>query len=358
MILRVFCLFVVCTFVLLTNAALGSAWGLQTPTTTPAHKQQADGQPKPDAVRLKRQENKIEVLIGDDLFTTYDFKTHQKPFLYPIHAPGQVRMTRDWPLKPDSKEESHDHPHHKSMWFSSEINGINFWTEKAGRVTVTTVETSFAGEPTNVIRATANWNRKSDNKTVLTDQTTYWFGGDSTSRWINCLFELRASHGDITFEDSKEGLFAIRTHPDLRLTAWPNKGVKQVFGNAINSEGDAGKDVWGKRAKWVLYYGPVDGKPVSILMYDHPTNLRHPTTWHARDYGLVAANPFGLHDFLGQKKGAGEFEVASGEVLRLRYRVEFFAGIISPETAAEKYQAFAQQTLGKLERNHRAPFSP
>ena len=349
MILRVLCLCTVCACGLLTEAVTDSAWGLQTETTPPVREQQVDAKHKSDSVRLKRHKNKIKVMVGGELFTTYDFKTRKKPFLYPIHAPGQVRMTRDWPMKPNSKEESHDHPHHKSMWFSSEINGINFWTEKGGRVNVKTVETSFADGQTNVIRATADWISKTDDKTVLTDRTTYCFGGDSTSRWINCLFEVQASQGDIRFDDSKEGLFAIRTHPDLRLTAWPKKGVKQVFGNAINSESDTGKDVWGKRAKWVLYYGPVDGKPVSILMYDHPTNLRHPTTWHARDYGLVAANPFGLHDFLGTKKGEGEYDLAAGDVLRLRYRVEFFAGIISAETAEEKYRAFAEQPLEKLE---------
>ena len=348
MILRVFCLLIVCAFGLSTEAITGSAWGLQTNAAAPSSQQQVDSKPEPDSVHLNRHADKIEVMVGDKLFTTFDFKTYKKPILYPIYGPGQVRMTRDWPMEPNSQGESHDHPHHKSMWFSSEINGINFWTEKEGRVAVKTVETSFTGGPTNVIQATADWISNRDDKVVLTDETTYWFGGDSTSRWINCLFELQASHGGIKFEDSKEGLFAIRTHPDLRLKAWPTKGVKQVFGNAINSEGDTANDVWGKRAKWVLYYGPVDGKPVSILMCDHPTNLRHPTTWHARDYGLVAANPFGLHEFLGKKKGQGEYKVAAGDVLQLRYRVEFFAGIITAETAEEKYQAFSKQPLKTL----------
>ena len=340
--LRVFCLFTICAFKLLSEATLPPACGLQTSTPSLGHKQQSD------TVRLIRHKDKIKVKLSDDLFTTYDFKTYNKPILYPIYGPDQVPMTRNWPMKSDSTGESHDHPHHKSMWFSSEINGINFWTEKGGRVNVKTVETSFAGGTSNAICATSDWVSNRDDEPVLTDQTTYWFGGDSKSRWINCLFKLRASHGDVTFDDSKEGVFAIRTHPDLRLTATPAKGVKQVFGNAINSEGNTGKDVWGKPAKWVLYYGPVDGKPVSILMCDHPTNLRHPTTWHARDYGLVAANPFGLHEFLGKKKGTGAYKLAKGDVLQLRYRVEFFAGTISAKTAEQKYQAFARQSLKKL----------
>jgi len=285
------------------------------------------------------------------LFTNLDFETYDKPILYPIYAPGQIAMTRNWPMKKGVAGEGHDHPHHKSMWISHEINGVDFWTEAGGVVKTQTIETEFGdGEVSHdsAIRATSTWVTKSDKKTFLTDRTTYWFGGDQNSRWINCLIEYQATHGDFQLEDTKEGLFAIRTHPDLRLNANPKDGVKEVFGKAINSQGVTGEDVWGKRAKWNLYYGPVDGKPVSVAMYDHPTNLRHPTTWHARDYGLIAANPFGKHYFLGEKKGAGAFKVKNGGTLELRYRVEFFNGIVSPETAEERFQGFAKQPLPKL----------
>ncbi|MFT7632485.1 MAG: hypothetical protein ACI87E_003537 [Mariniblastus sp.] len=299
-------------------------------------------------VKLEGDDTKMNVLLDGELFTSFDFKTYNKPILYPIYSPGQVAMTRDWPMKEDSEGESHDHPHHKSMWISHEISGVDFWAEKGGSVKTLSMETKFAGKPNNVFRATSYWVKKSDGKTLLTDQTTYWFGGDATSRWINCMVNYRASHGDFQFDDTKEGLFAIRTHPDLRLTAKPKAGVKEVFGKAINSEGETGKGIWGKRAKWLLYYGSIDGNEVSVAMYDHPTNLRHPTTWHARDYGLVTANPFGLHHFLGQEKGAGAFVVKKGDSLQLRYRIEFFKGIVTSETVEAKFQAFTKEALPNL----------
>jgi hypothetical protein len=329
--------------------------GFQT-TTEPAKKKASQNQAassnlnaKPAAVKLKQSDGKVDITLDNELFTSFDFKTYAKPILYPIHAPGQIAMTRDWPMVEDTDGESHDHPHHKSMWISHEISGVDFWAEKGGSVKTESVETSFAGNPTNVFRANSKWVKKSDGKTLLTDQTTYWFGGDKTSRWINCLIDYQGTHGEFQFDDTKEGLFAIRTHPDLRLKANSKKGVDKVFGNAINSHGVTDKDVWGKPAKWMLYFGTVNGKPASIAMYDHPTNLRHPTTWHARDYGLVTANPFGMHHFLGKEKGAGIFKVAKGDSLQLRYRVEFFAGIATPETVEAKFQAFAKETLPSLE---------
>ena len=310
----------------------------------------ADGfQASPTAkkISLNQQKGKVDVLLDDELFTQLDYATYAKPILYPIFAPNKIPMTRGWPMKPDAAGESHDHPHHKSMWIGHEINGIDFWTEKEGEVQTRSVKTKFVDGTSNAILTESNWVQQSDDKVLLTDETVYWFGGDENSRWIDCLIDFQATHGDVVFEDTKEGLFAIRTHPDLRLMADPDAGIENVYGNAINSEGATGKDVWGKRAKWVLYSGRIDGSPVSLAMFDHPSNLQHPTTWHARDYGLIAANPFGLHYFLGKEKGAGTFKVGQGGNLQLRYRVEFFRGVVTSEQVQEKFQAFAKQSLSK-----------
>jgi hypothetical protein len=291
-------------------------------------------------VRFEHADKKLKVFLGDQHFTTFDYGSHDKPILYPILGPGQVGMTRNWPMKDDVVGEAHDHPHHKSMWITHEISGVDFWGEKGGEVQTATIEAEFVGKPKNVFRATSLWVKKSDGKTLLTDQTAYRFGGDKNSRWIDCTITYRADHGDITFDDTKEGLFAIRTHPDLRLNARPAQGVAEVFGTAVNSEGVSGKEIWGKNAKWLLYQGPIDGKPMSIAMFDHPENLRHPTTWHARDYGLVTANPFGLHHFLGKEKGSGAYRLKDGETLTLRYRVEFLNGLATPEEIESRYRAF------------------
>jgi hypothetical protein len=133
---------------------------------------------------------------------------------------------------------------------------------------------------------------------------------------------------------------AIRLHPALRL-----KG-KVATGHCINSEGDKDKDCWGKRAKWVAYWGVIDGKTCGVAVFDHPTNLRHPTWWHARDYGLVAANPFGITDFEKgkHKRGAGDYTLKQGETLDLRYRFVFFAGTAEQAKIGEKYEQWVKET--------------
>ena len=281
-------------------------------------------------IRIAKQGKAIEVSVGDELFTAYNFKETAKPFLYPVHGPNQIPLTRNFPMK-ETAGESDDHPHHKSIWIGHKINDVDFWTCESGANIV------VQGDPeidaaSNSITANSNW-VDVNGKVICGDTTKWTFGFDEKSRWINCHFTIKASEGSVTINDTKEGTVAIRTHSDLRLTPDPKRGVKEVFGNAINSIGTKGKSIWGQSASWVLYSGTVDSKPASIVILDHPSNFRHPTTWHARDYGLVAANPFGLHDFLRMEKGAGEVKLAKGQSLTLQYRFVFFAELLSAEDA-------------------------
>jgi len=289
-------------------------------------------------IQITQQGDAIEVSVGDELFTAYNFKETAKPFLYPVLGPKQIRMTRDFPMK-KTPGEADDHPHHKSLWIGHEINDIDFWTCRGGAKIV------VDGEPTidaasNSITANSNW-IDADGKVTCTDTTKWTFGFDDQSRWIDCQFKLTASEAPIKINDTKEGTVAIRTHPDLRLNPDPKRGVKEVFGSVTNSQGTTGAKAWGQSASWVLYSGTVESKPASILILDHPSNFRHPTTWHARDYGLVAANPFGLHYFLDMKEGAGEVELAKGQSMTLKYRFMFFAGVVDADESVKRLKAFS-----------------
>ena len=75
-----------------------------------------------------------------------------------------------------------------------------------------------------------------------------------------------------------------------------------VSGNYLSSEGIEGMDVWGKRAKWVSLFGVIGNEEVSVVIMDNPTNVGYPTYWHARGYGLFAANPLGQKIFSNGKE--------------------------------------------------------
>jgi hypothetical protein len=121
------------------------------------------------------------------------------------------------------------------------------------------------------------------------------------------------------FGDTKEGTFAIRVAPSIRL-----KG-ERARGRIENAQGTLDGNCWGKRSPWVLYEGPVDGRLVRLRVTDHHENPRHPTWWHARDYGLFAANPFGRSDF-ERGSEAMPMVVRKTNPLRLRYTLDVETG--------------------------------
>ena len=108
------------------------------------------------------------------------------------------------------------------------------------------------------------------------------------------------------------------------------------------STGVKDKDAWGKRADWVDYYGPAEGAILGIAILDSPSNFRHPTYWHVRDYGLFTANPFGLHDFIpGQPKDAGNMKVEAGKSVTFAYRVFLHKGSTNDAKVADVWGAYA-----------------
>ena len=125
----------------------------------------------------------------------------------------------------------------------------------------------------------------------------------------------------------------IRTHHLLRT----DRGA-----TVSNSAGQTGKSIWGKAAKWVNYQHEISGKPVGVAIFDHPQNPRHPSTWHARDYGLVAANPFGAHDFTRAKRGTGDLMIKSGESVTFRYRFLFHHGTAENKSIGEHYDSWTK----------------
>ncbi len=293
-------------------------------------------------ITIQKMDGGIEVRMDGQLFTRYHTNRETKPCFYPVLSPGQIPMTRGFPIE-ERKGEANDHPHHHSIWLGHEMNfegqHYDFWANRGGIAKHTaTLEINDAEDSFSVM---SDW-ITNDGKVVCTVIAKYSFGFNEKGRWLDATHTFSATHGDFTFEDTKEGLFAIRTHPDLRLTPDPKRGVDEVFGNAVNSEGVSGKPIWGKAAKWVHYWGEVEGQRVGLGIFDHSANQGHPTRWHARDYGLIGANPIGQHHFTGAEKGAGELTIPNGESITFRHRMIFYAGDADSEQLEVWWQDYVR----------------
>jgi hypothetical protein len=134
--------------------------------------------------------------------------------------------------------------------------------------------------------------------------------------------------------DTEDGGFGIRLREEFRQ----DRGAV-----LMNAEGARGtENIWGKPSRWVCYSASVEGAPASVVMMDHPANLRYPTRWHARGYGLCSANPFALRDFTGEARADGSHTIPAGGRLQLRYRVVIHEGEALGVAEAERmHRAFA-----------------
>ncbi|MEM1325499.1 MAG: PmoA family protein [Bacteroidota bacterium] len=289
------------------------------------------------------EQRMVEIRLDDELFTTYRYPTDiAKPILYPLTTVSGKKLTRGFPLEPQTGERT-DHPHHIGYWFNyGDVNGLDFWNnseaiaevDKDKYGSIHHVEVVSMDEEAGQLVVVHHW-KTPDDETIIEETTQFTFSQSETTRIIDRATKLKALI-DVDFKDNKEGVAGIRVIQELELpsaaedlvTLIGNDGLpsseKQsntaANGDYLSSEGRTGGDVWGRRAEWVKLEGTVKDEIVSLTLIDHPDNVGYPTYWHARGYGLFAANPLGQAIF---SKGAERlnFKLAAGESVTFNYRL-------------------------------------
>lgn len=314
-------------------------------------------------VKVAQAGTDITIDVDGKLFTRYT--THSgpnKPFFYPILTPDNQHLTRRWPVEPNADPaESHDHPHHRGLWFThSSVNGVDFWTEvetagvKLGKTVNTGFATLVSGPVCGEFQAMTDWITP-DGKRIATDtRTVHVYPLPDGSRLLDFDITLKPDGGPLLFGDNKDGVFGLRL-PDSLAVNPSLKPARPGTGHYINSVGDRDGAAWGKAAEWVDYWGPVGDKTWGVAMFDSPHNFRHPQTWHARDYSLFTVNPFGLHDFKLGPKDAGNYTVAADSSLTLHYRLLFHKGDYTAAHISEQYAAYADPPTVEAQWNGAKP---
>lgn len=275
------------------------------------------------------------VEVEGKLFTRYHADKADRPFFFPVLLDGRLSLTRGWPVDPGPDDED-DHRHHRGLWYThGSVNGLDFWSEGKGpRIVQEDIALEADGHG---FTTTSRW-EDPDGQVVCRDRRRHRFGVWEGNIVMDFAVTFEAGDLPLVLGDTKEGSMAIRLAPTMRV-----KGAV-AEGHMLSSEGLAEGEVWGRRAAWVDAWGPVDDEIVGVAIFDHPTNPRHPTWWHARTYGLFAANPFGIHDFEKKPEGTGDLTVESGGSVTFRYRILFHHG--DPEAAglADLWRAYLQSS--------------
>lgn len=311
-------------------------------------------------------EKKIDVMIDGKLFTSLKWpKGVYKPVLHPILTAAGTIITRGFPLEPRTGERP-DHRHHVGNWLNyGDVNGFDFWgnghtgerSDNGGEIKLLEIEKLSPGIGDGTIITSGSW-EDAEGKELLAEKTEYHFMAIGPLRIIDRITTLTANDQTIALNDTKEGMFAIRVARQLELpsegditlldaqgnptkvTAMSNEGIS---GNYLSSEGKTGLGVWGTRAKWMNLYGNIGAEKISLVICDHPKNQGYPTYWHARGYGLFAANPLGVKDFTEGKEELN-FSIDAGQSVTFRYRLVISSNAHLSDIEINEYaQDFAEK---------------
>jgi hypothetical protein len=320
-------------------------------------------------VKVDEAAQRVDISIAGSPFTSYIWSgAVKKPVLYPIRDARGTLVTRGWPLDPRPGERV-DHPHHVGLWLNYEnVNGIDFWNNsdaikaedapKMGTIIHRRIVSAKGGARGELVTE-SDWVLH-DGTTLLHERTAYGFSGDATSRTIDRTTTLTALDRRVAFDDAKDGMLGLRVARQLELPSTKAEvftdisGRKTevakldntgITGNYLTSEGKQGNEAWGTRGRWCLLSGKIDSDTIAIAILDHPSNPGYPTYWHARDYGLFAANPLGQKVFSKGKETLG-FALDRDQSVTFRYRILIVDGGLTPNRVDRAQKAFAAQPAG------------
>jgi Methane oxygenase PmoA len=310
---------------------------------------------------------RVDVTVDGKPFTSYVFERAQKkPFLYPLRTARGTVVTRGYPVDPRPNERT-DHPHHIGLWFNyGNVNGLDFWNNsdaipparaaKMGTVVHKRVIEASSGKDKGQLDVEMDW-VDSNGTVLLKEVTRFVFQGDAASRTIDRITRLSAVKEPVVMGESKEGVLGIRVarsleQPSKQADVFTDASGKPagekrastegVTGNYIGSDGKTGDAVWGTRGPWTMLTGKVDSEQVTLAILDHPRNPGFPTYWHARGYGLFAANNLGQHEFDPQQPER-QLTIKPGDSVTLRHRVLIVSGTADAARMNAEHKKFAAE---------------
>jgi len=316
------------------------------------------------SVTVDEQVRRVDISVDGQPFTSYIWPTKlAKPVLYPLRTAKGTIITRGYPLEPRPGERV-DHPHHAGMWLNYEsVNGIDFWnnseaskpqdTPKMGTIQQRAILSTKGGTDQGELEVEADW-LAFDKKVLLQERTRFVFRGEPNSRSVDRITTLQAQDEKVVFADAKDGMLGLRVvraleapsdKPEVfsdasgRATTVAKLDSTGVNGVYLTSEGKKGEAAWGTRGRWCNLSGKVGEEPVTISIFDHPSNPGFPTYWHARGYGLFAANPLGEKVFSNGKEELN-LTLAPHQSVTFRYRVLISSEIMTREGTEAAYKAF------------------
>jgi hypothetical protein len=269
----------------------------------------ADDDPE---VAFRREPGLVRITVAGSPMATYVYRdeTIPRPFFHSLHAPGGVQVSRNHP--PVAGQDLVDHAtFHPGLWLAfGDLSGADDWRLKARVEHEAFVEEPRGGPGRGTFAVRNRYPTVGGDATICREVCRYTVLVRPSGYLLIADSEFSSDDGDFAFGDQEEMGFGVRVATPLIV----NNG-----GHIVNSDGlKDQKQVWGKPADWCDFSGTIDGRQVGVTLMPDPRNFRR-SWFHARDYGLVVANPFGRKAMT--KGEESRVVVRRGEPFRLGFAV-------------------------------------
>ncbi len=254
-----------------------------------------------------------------------------KPYAAQLFSPRGVNVLRDSPA---------DHKHHHGLMFAVAVDGVDFWSE-----TPTCGRQNHVGGEEPTVRTMG------EVAVALGTQELDWLGPKDDKllmRETRTVGVARLAEGPVTVVGWRSRFEPPPGKDAITLSGSPYFGLGTRFvqsmdtgGKFLNADGKTGvAGTNDARSAWCAYAATADGKPVTVALFDFPTNPRHPATWFTMDQGFAY-----LSATLNLSKEP--LKVASGKPLVLRYAVAVWDGAVEKSKIDALYRRLVERMDGK-----------
>jgi hypothetical protein len=287
----------------LTAAAAAAAWAAPARAWSPR------------LVGIASGPGKLEIAAEGTPWATYVYRDDKipRPYFAHVHTLLGAPVTRNHP--PVADKDATDHADlHPGLWLAfGDLSGADCWRNKAKVTHERFVDPPRGGYGVGSF-AVENQYRSADGTKVIARETSRYTARQAPPLYggylLICDSEFRPGDTELSFGDQEEMGLGIRMATPLTVKAG---GQITGSGGEVNE-----RQVRGKQLDWCDYSGVAGDDRVGVMLVPDPRNFRR-CWFHARDYGLLVANPFAQKSL-----GCGETSrvvVRPADSLRLRFGV-------------------------------------
>ena len=284
-----------------------------------------------ESQQITKDNGKVRLTAGERPLLTYLYRPNPyKAYVRRLYTPDGRNVLLD---SPDH------HRHHHGLMYALQAGDVNFWHEFPDRSPGTQSHASLdllRDDSGPGFQHQLHW-QSADGQTIARERRTVRLlrAGDQRNP------HLLEWHTRLV-PDTEDGSLTLSGHHYYGLGL---RFVRDMDGDAdfFNSSGEPGDIFRGAErlveADWCAVTGTIEGEPVTVAMFGHPDNPRHPATWFTmpESFAYLSAT-LNLHE----KK----LTITRDEPLNVRYGIALWDHGVGAETVDDCYRTWLETAGG------------